>query len=65
MPRTLLWLAAVAALAVPCRGEQTSSSPELLIRLKVRPAPAPGRRSDTGSCLSSTRCIPAIRSRPT
>ena len=41
MPRILLCFAAIAAFALPCRAEQTSSAFETLIRLNVRPAPAP------------------------
>jgi len=41
VPRILLCFAAIAALALPCRAEQTSSTFETLIRLNVRPAPAP------------------------
>ena len=41
MPRILLCFAAIAAFALPCRAEQTSSASETLIRLNVRPAPAP------------------------
>ncbi len=41
MPRTLLCFAVLAAFALPCRAEQTSSAFETLIRLNVRPAPAP------------------------
>jgi len=41
VPRTLLYFAAVAAIALPCRAEQTGTNTELLIRLNVRPAPAP------------------------
>jgi hypothetical protein len=39
--RTLLCFAAVSALAAPSRAEDTVANPELLIRLNVRPAPAP------------------------
>ena len=41
MPRILLCFAAIAAFALPCRAEQTSSDSETLIRLNVMPAPAP------------------------
>jgi hypothetical protein len=41
VPRILLCLAAIAALALPCRAEQTSAAFEMLIRLNVMPAPAP------------------------
>ena len=41
MPRTLLCFAALAVFALPCRADETSSTPETLIRLNVRPAPAP------------------------
>ena len=41
MPRTLLCVAVVTALAHPCMAEQTSSTSEMLIRLNLRPAPAP------------------------
>jgi hypothetical protein len=41
VPRTLLCFAAVAAFALPCRAEQTGTNTEMLIRLNVRPAPAP------------------------
>ncbi len=41
MPRILLCFAAIAAFALSCRAEQTSSAFETLIRLNVRPAPAP------------------------
>ena len=41
MPRILLCFAAIAALALPCRAQQTSSAFETLIRLNVWPAPAP------------------------
>ena len=41
MPRALLGFAAIAAFALPCRAEQTSSASETLIRLNVMPAPAP------------------------
>ena len=41
MPRILLSFAAIAAFALPCRAQQTSSAFETLIRLNVRPAPAP------------------------
>ena len=41
VPRILFCFAAVAAFALPCRAEQTSSAFETLIRLNVRPAPAP------------------------
>jgi hypothetical protein len=43
VPRTLLWFAAVAALAGahPCLAEQTSTTSETLVRLNLRPAPAP------------------------
>ena len=37
----LLCFAAVAAFALPCRAEQASSTSELLIRLNVKPMPAP------------------------
>ena len=41
MPRTLVCLAAVAALVHPCLAGQTTTTSEMLIRLNVRPAPAP------------------------
>ena len=41
MPRTLLGFAAMTILALPCRADQTSATPETLIRLNVSPAPAP------------------------
>jgi hypothetical protein len=41
VPRTLLCFAAVAAIALPCRAQQTVTNTELLIRLNVRPSPAP------------------------
>ena len=41
MSRTLLGCAAMAVLALPCRADQTSATPETLIRLNVSPAPAP------------------------
>ncbi len=41
MPRILLCFAAIAAFALPCRAEQTSSAFERVIRLNVRPAKAP------------------------
>ncbi|HKI20064.1 MAG TPA: hypothetical protein VKA15_19400 [Isosphaeraceae bacterium] len=41
MPRTVLCLAAIAAFALPCRADETVSTPETLIRLSVSPAPAP------------------------
>ena len=41
MPRTSLCLAALAVFAFPCRAEDTSSTPETLIRLTLSPAPAP------------------------
>ena len=56
MPRILLCFAAVAAFALPCRAEQTSSTSET-----ADPAERAGRRrppdrlSDTGSCPSSRR----------
>ena len=65
MPRILLCFAAIAAFALPCRAEQTSSAFETLIRLNVMPGQPPNRLSGTGYCLSSRRCIPAIRSRAT
>jgi hypothetical protein len=39
--RTLFSLAALAVFAVYCRGDETISTPETLIRLTVSPAPAP------------------------
>jgi hypothetical protein len=41
VPRIVLGLAAVAAFAIPCLAEQTSSTSEMVIRLTVRPTPAP------------------------
>ena len=41
MSRTLLGCAAMAVLALPCLADQTSATPETLIRLNVSPAPAP------------------------
>jgi hypothetical protein len=41
VPRTLLGFAAVAALALPCLAGQAGSTSEMVIRLDVRPAPAP------------------------
>ena len=41
MPRILLSFAAIAAFALPCRAQQTSSAFERVIRLNVRPAKAP------------------------
>ena len=41
MPRILLCFAAIAAFALPCRAQQTSSAFETLIRLNVRPAKTP------------------------
>ena len=42
MPRILLGFAAgFLHWLVPCRAEQTSANPEMLIRLNVRPRPAP------------------------
>jgi hypothetical protein len=41
VPRTLLYVAALAVFAVPCQANETSSSTETLIRLTVPPAPAP------------------------
>src|SRR5271163_4618722 len=41
MPRTLLCLVAVVVFAFPCRADETTSTPETLIRLNVSPAPAP------------------------
>ncbi len=41
MPRNCLCLAVLAVFAVPCRADETTSSPETLIRLNVSPAPAP------------------------
>jgi hypothetical protein len=41
VPRTLLCCAALAVLALPARAEQTITSTETLIRLTVRPMPAP------------------------
>ncbi len=41
MPRTLLCVAVVTALAHPCMAEQTRTNSEMLIRMDVRPAPAP------------------------
>jgi hypothetical protein len=41
VPRTLLSFAALALFVVPCRADEPGSTPETLIRLNVRPAPAP------------------------
>ena len=41
MPRPLLGFAVIVAFALPCVADQTSSTPETLIRLTVSPAPAP------------------------
>ena len=42
MPRTLVFCCvAVAAFADPCLAEQTTANSEMLIRLNVRPEPAP------------------------
>ena len=41
MPRIVLCFAVLAILALPCRADETSSTPETLIRLTVSPAPAP------------------------
>ncbi len=41
MPRLLLGFAALAGFALPCVAEQTVSKSEMLIRLNLRPAPAP------------------------
>jgi hypothetical protein len=41
VPRILLCFAAIAAFALPCRAQQTRSAFETLIRLNVRPVPAP------------------------
>ncbi len=41
MPRILLCFAAIVALALPCRAQQTSSAFETVIRLNVRPSRAP------------------------
>jgi hypothetical protein len=41
VPRTFLYVAALAVFAVPCPADQASSTPETLIRLAVSPAPAP------------------------
>jgi len=41
MPRIVLGFAALAVLAVPCRGDQTGDTGETPIRLTVSPAPAP------------------------
>ncbi len=41
MPRILLCFAAIAAFAFPCRAQQSSSAFETVIRLNVKPAPAP------------------------
>jgi hypothetical protein len=41
MPRTLLGFTALAMLALPCRADQPSATPETLIRLEVSPAPSP------------------------
>ncbi len=41
MPRPLLGFAVIVAFALPCVAEQTTSNSEMLIRLNLRPAPAP------------------------
>jgi len=41
VPRTLLGFVAAVALALPCLAGQTGSTSEMVIRLDVRPAPAP------------------------
>jgi hypothetical protein len=41
VPRTLFGLAALVACALPCVAERTNSTSELVIRLNLRPAPAP------------------------
>jgi hypothetical protein len=41
MPRSLLCFAALAAFSLPCRGDQTVSSAETVIRLTVQPMAAP------------------------
>ena len=41
MLRTLLCSAALAVCALPCRADQPSTNPEMLIRLNVQPAAAP------------------------
>jgi hypothetical protein len=41
VPRTLLYFAMLTVCAVPARADQTTSTPETLIRLTLSPAPAP------------------------
>jgi hypothetical protein len=41
MPRALLCSAALGLLVLPCRADEAASPPETLIRLDLRPAPAP------------------------
>ncbi len=41
MSRILLCFVAVTSFALPCRADQPTANPELLIRLNVQPAPAP------------------------
>ena len=41
MSRAFVCFGALVVLALPCRADQSSSSPETLIRLSVTPAPAP------------------------